>query len=464
MILDSLKVKMPSKQKKKNSNQITNPRLEAVRMLNHFQKDFIPLNLLFDRHQFDLEISKRDRNFVSELVYGTVRWQIQLDWILKQFVHGNLNKLPESIQNILRSGLYQLRFLKNIPTYAVLNEAVQLTRSFHLIKYSRLVNGVLRNYLRNEEHLLFPKSEENLVQSLVINHSFPEWMVELVLDQYGLEKTESILESSNRRPQLTLRVNKTKISVEDFVELLTDKNIGLKRSEIIPEFINLNENLVVQDIPGYAEGFFSIQNESAGIVSHLAKLDGTHDKIADVCAAPGGKLSHLAEILFDQISILGADISLSRLKLIQKNLRRLGLYSIRFIQADCTQLPFSNLDVILIDAPCSGLGVIRKNPDIKIRRKPKDLNHAVKQQMFLLEEAAKRLNNNGVLIYSTCSINNNENENLISNFLKSHSEFFIENASNFVKKSLVSTEGWVKTTPDTNRCDGSFSVRLRKEN
>lgn len=451
--------------KNQNSSKTADARIIAVRILNLFQKQLAPLSLLLNRFEIPVDLSAKDRSLIYELVFGTIRWQIQLDYLLKQFVHGNLPDLPLSVQNILRMSLYQIRFLDQIPNYAVVNEAAKLTRKFRQIRFTRLVNGVLRNYLRHDKQIRLPRKEENPLRSLSVRFAFPEWMVELFMEQYGEEKATAIMKGSNRKPSLTVRVNTKKISPENFRILLEKENIPTVQSKYFPEFFHVDEAIgSIKNLPGFSEGYFSVQDESAGIVAHLAKSARAGGRIADICAAPGGKLTHLAELSGERQPLIGIDLSRSRLQMIAENRERLGLNGIRLLQADGAQLPVKKMDVILVDAPCSGLGVMRKNPDIKLRRKPEDLQQAARLQRRLLDQAAEQIVDGGALIYSTCTINKNENEEVIQAFLHHHPEFDILQAGDFLAIPRVEKEGWVKTTPDMGKMDGSFCVRLQKRN
>ncbi len=199
-------------------------------------------------------------------------------------------------------------------------------------------------------------------------------------------------------------------------------------------------------------------------MAHLTKSAWVDGGIADICAAPGGKLTHLAELTGERHPLIGIDLSRSRLQMIAENRERLGLNRIQLLQADGAQLPVKKMNIILVDAPCSGLGVIRKNPDIKLRRKPADLQQAAALQQRLLNQAAEHTITGGTLIYSTCTINKNENERIITAFLHNHPEFEISPAGDFVDIPWVTKEGWVETMPEMEKTDGSFCVRLQKRN
>ncbi len=438
-------------------------RREALFILNIFSRTLSPLPLILRNRDWQGDFTNRDKRLITELVNGTLRWQIQLDWILRQFVHGQFAELPLSIQNILRLSLYQLRQLNQVPDYAVVDEAGILAREFHEIKYARLVNGVLRNYLRNQHHLQFPRTADDQLAALAIGYAFPRWQVELLVEQYGSERTASILDQLNQRPNLTIRINTEKISVAEFYQQLEKREISFSLSKFLPEFVSLEEKAgTIQELPGFDEGWFFIQDVSAGFVAHLTAPQ-PDQQIAEICAAPGGKLTHVAQLRRDQGIILGMDISRSRLAITAENIRRLGYQSIRLLQGDARRLPHRQMDMIVIDAPCSGLGTIRKNPDIKLRRKPEDLPAVQQLQLQILIAAAERLKPHGSVIYSTCTINKEENERIIAQFIHKQPQFKIEPISSFLILHGISAQDWLSILPDQDSLDGSFCVRLRKD-
>lgn len=446
------------KTKVKPQKKAAPARIHAIKLLCEFDRTLKPLNLLVQDFLEEEKIAQNEKAFLSELIYGSVRWRIQSDWILGQFLHGKLNEYPIEVQEILRSSIYQLQHLKSIPNYAVLNEAANLARAFREIKFVRLINGVLRNYLRNHNRIRIPNKEENPTQALSIQYAFPLWMVDLFMQQYGIESSENILDSLNQRPQICLRVNELKISIKEYQEKLQNKGVDFEHGYYLKEFLHIkNLHGSVQDLPGYKEGWFSIQDESAGLPSHFL-TQRKYKNIIDICAAPGGKITHLAQLTLDRNVLIALDLSFNRLKKVKQNLRRLDIESVRVVQGDGTNLPIKESDAVLIDAPCSGLGVIRKNPDIKIRRTQKDVEKIQELQWLLLKEADKILTKGGCLLYNTCTINKNENELMIERFLREHPEYAIDKINN--PKEL--SGNYFNNIKEISKMDGAFCARLKK--
>lgn len=432
-------------------------RVEAVRLLDLFHRKWRPLSLILSDHRWRVE--SRDRILASELLYGTIRWEIQLDWLLSQFVHGRLGDYPITVQNILRLGAYQIEHLRSIPDYAVVNEAVELARAFGQIRFARLVNAVLRNFLRRRKLIQWPATEAGAAEALGVRYAFQPWMVQLFLDQYGFALTEKVLASLNERPVFSLRINTKRRTPEEFVQVLGEQGIEAEPSPVLPEFVRIRGTLgPVWGLPGFSEGEFFVQDESAGIVAHLAEPQGP---FIDVCSAPGGKLSHIRQLLGDDLFLIASDLHASRLELVKDNFRRLRLKPPAFVQADGRRLPFRRGEQFLLDVPCSGLGVIRKNPDIKLRRTPEEISELVEIQKNLLEEAAKLLPPGGVIIYSTCTINREENQGVVEKFLSGHRDFSPVAISGWEEIRQPGSP-WLEILPVGTPLDGAFVAKVRK--
>jgi len=453
-------VKMTKNRKKPGSSPA---RFAAVQILDAFHQKMIPLKLILN--DFDsAHLSSRDWQLTRELVFGTVRWEIQIDWYLRQFIHGSLEDYPLTLKNILRTALYQLRFLEKIPDFAAVNEAVNLAHSMGLLKYARLVNGVLRNFIRRRDQIRWPKKDEDPVRHFSLVFSFPEWMVRLFLDNYGEERTSRMLESLNQKPGLTLRVSPAKIPVEEFLRHLRERNIEATVAGHLPEYVRIHTEAVdVRELPGYREGWFVVQDEAAGYAVYLAAPGNGHTVFLDACVAPGGKFSHWLERYGGRKHVAaGLDLHRKRLELVCQNMERLQLHSAKLVQGDARKLPFKRADIILLDVPCSGFGVIRKNPDIKLRRTPEDVVQLVELQNRMLEAAAEILEPKGSIIYSTCTVHPAENEKMVRGFLKRHPEFEIEPADQWVRCPWITREGWIEIIPGEADMDGAFCVRLTK--
>ncbi|NOY76962.1 MAG: 16S rRNA (cytosine(967)-C(5))-methyltransferase RsmB [Calditrichaeota bacterium] len=402
-----------------------------------------------------------DRPFVTELVQGTVRWHLYLDWILRQFVHNQYDKLPDVIHAILQISLYQKLFLTKIPDYAIVNEAIKLTRQGHQEKLVGFVNGVLRNVLRNVDEIDYPDEREDPVQALSVLFSFPEWMVRRWTERYGVEFTRSLLEALNRPPATSVRVNTLKITPEDYFEILQDEGFHPQFGLYLREFLLVHKSRWVEKFPFYHEGNFSIQDESAGLVAHV--LDPQPgETILDMCSAPGGKTTHIAELMRNQGRVIAVDLYAHRLQVVEENAKRLGLDCITSLVADGLTLSLEPVDRVLVDAPCSGLGVIAKKPEIKWRRTPRDIREMADLQSGLLENAARLVKKGGILVYSTCTIEPEENDHQIEKFLENHKDFVLEPPDAFVGEKVTDSGKWVKTFPHIHGVDGSFVARLKR--
>lgn len=404
-----------------------------------------------------------DRPFLTDLVQGTVRWQVYLDWVLKQFVHGKYAQLPDVIRAILQISLYQKLFMSRIPDYAIVNEANKLTRRANQDRLRGFVNGVLRNVFRNLDEIDYPNTDENPIQALSILFSFPEWMVSRWVERFGVAFTRSLLESLNQPPATFVRVNTLRTTADAYFQILQENGFDPKKGFYLPEFLLVHKSRWVEKFPFYQEGYFSIQDESAGLVAHV--LDAQPgETILDMCSAPGGKTTHIAELMKNRGRIIAVDLYPSRLQMVEENASRLGITCIETLEGDSRTLSLKPVDRVLIDAPCSGLGVIAKKPEIKWQRMPRDIRKMTAIQRGLLENAAKLVKEGGVIVYSTCTIEPEENENQIEAFLKNHKNFVLEPPGPFVGEKVTESGKWVKTFPNLHKIDGSFVARLKKIN
>ncbi len=407
-------------------------------------------------------VAPQDRPFITELVLGSIRWYLYLDWILRQFVHEKYDKIPLSVRMILHLSLYQKLFLSRVPDYAIVNEAIKLVRGVKQFRLTGFVNGVLRNILRSLDSLNYPEGTVDPEKALSILYSFPQWMVKRWLKRYGLDFTRALLDALNQPPGIGIRVNGLKTTRDQYFAVLKEHGIEARKGRFLREFLLVERSRGVERFPLYREGYFSVQDESAGLVAHvLAPQPG--ETVLDLCAAPGGKTTHLAELMQNRGKIIAVDLYAHRLEILSENAARLGISCIETVQADGRFLKREPVDRILLDAPCSGLGVISRKPDIKWRRTLQDIREMSALQFELLENAARLLKVGGVLAYSTCTIEPEENEEQITGFLKEHPEFVREPAQPFVGEIVVNREGFVQTFPHIHKVDGSFVARLVKK-
>lgn len=438
------------------------PRGCAIKILNRIERSDAYLDKLLDIELKAGDLSNVDKSLLAEIVHGVIRWQGKLDWVLNRFTHGNFSKTEINIRNALRVGLYQILFLDRLPHYAAVNEAVEFAKRIRGEKPGSFVNGVLRNIIRNLETLHYPKIEEDALQHFSVFYSHPSWLVKRWLGRFSTAELEKFLSANNEIPSLTLRVNKLKIAPLAFLSQLDEAKIQYQGSSFIDYFIKVRHLGGIAQMDSFRLGHFSIQDESAALpVLLLAPKPG--ERVIDLCAAPGGKTTMLSELMANQGEVLAVDKYEHKLQLLKTSLDRLGITNVQLVVADATQLDSIQAEKVLVDAPCSGLGVLRKKPDIKWKRQPEDIAKLADLQRRILDNAARLVAPGGVLVYSTCTTEPEENELMVKDFLRRHEEFTIDDASRFVNKSVVTPEGFITTYPHQHHLDGSFAARLQKK-
>ena len=437
------------------------PRGTAVKVLNRVERTDSYLDKLLDAELKSRDVADIDKSLFAEIVHGVVRWQGRLDWILNGFTHGNFSKSEVNVRNTLRVALYQILFLTHVPQYAAVHEAVEFIKRIRGEKFAGFVNAVLRNIIRTLDGIHYPNPDEDLTQYLAVYYSHPLWMIKRWLQRFGREETEKFLMANNEVPGLTLRINKLKITPSEFLTLLEKNNIPFQGSSFIDYFIKVKSLSGIAQMNIFQSGFFTIQDESAALpVLLLDPQSG--DRVIDMCAAPGGKTTFIAELMKNSGKIIAIDKYESKLNLIRTSCERLGIGNVETLVADSSDVVIPPADKIIVDVPCSGLGTLRKKPDIKWKREPEDIQHLVRRQTTLLENAAGLVKPGGVLVYSTCTVEPEENSGVIHTFLEKHPEFKIDDAQKFVNSSVVTSEGFIETFPHRHHVDGSFAARLIK--
>lgn len=461
MNLETTEVKTQEITSNEKPTLYAGPRGTAVKILNRVERTDSYLDKLLDAELKSKEVADIDKSLLAEIVHGVLRWQGRLDWILNGFTHGNFSKSEVNVRNTLRVALYQILFLNQVPQYAAVFEAVEFIKRIRGEKFAGFVNAVLRNIIRTLDSIHYPNVEEDLVQYLAVYYSHPAWMVKRWLDRFGREELEKFLISNNEVPGLTLRINKLKITPTDFILLLEKQNIQFHGSTFIDYFVKVKSLSGIAQMNIFQSGYFTIQDESAALpVLLLDPRPG--ERVIDMCAAPGGKTTFIAELMHNQGEILSVDKYESKLNMIKMSCERLGIQNVKLLVSDATQLDSSLADKVLVDAPCSGLGTLRKKPDIKWKRQAEDIPRLAKQQLNLLENGARLVKPGGVLVYSTCTTEPEENSLLVKTFLVQHPEFIADDASKFVNKSVVTEDGFIETFPHRHHIDGSFAARLIK--
>lgn len=411
----------------------------------------------------------RDRALLTEIVYGTLRWRGNLDSRIEPHLQRSLADTDPLIRNLLRLSLYQLLFLDKVPDYAAVNDAVEVAKKLKNDKAAGFVNGVLRNVLRQKNAEIAPGLKTDASSALAATYSQPQWLVEKWLDYFGNNEAIALMRSCNEQAPLVIRVNHTRCSRDELLAKLADGGVEAAPTPHSAFGISLKSTPPVERIPGFTDGFFQVQGESSQLVSVLLS-PRPYERILDACAAPGGKTTHIAELMQDCGAIVALDKSAGGLRKIGENAARLGLYSIETVLGDANLgLPdrfAGSYDRILVDTPCSGFGTLRSHPEIKWQRDQKDVKRLSQLQQRILNNVYNYLKPGGVLVYSTCTLMREENEDVVQEFLASHVGFDLEDAAIYLPetaKTLVKDKYFL-SLPHRDNTDGFFAARLRKVN
>jgi 16S rRNA (cytosine967-C5)-methyltransferase len=460
-----------------NFELLTSPRQLAFIALRDVHKGAYA-DIALDRVLQKANLLDSDRRLVTELVYGCTRRQRTLDALIDQLGKKKSHQQPKDLRTILHLGLYQLQYQERIPESAAVNTTVQLARENGFSGLTGFVNGLLRQYIRlgkkedgtmkNEQSFLssfFSFQSSDAVERLGILYSFPDWIIQVWVEQFGLAETEQLCLWMNKTPTIDLRINPLRTSIEEVEEALSSAGVASQRVPHLPQALRLISNAgPIQNLPGYDEGWWTVQDSSAQLVTHL--LDPQPGEVViDVCAAPGGKTTHIAELMRDTGKIFACDRTSSRLVKLQKNAQRLKLQSIEICTGDSRNLPqFQNTaHRVLLDAPCSGLGTLHRHADARWRQTPESVEELSLLQKQLISHASTFVKQDGVLVYSTCTLHPKENEDVVSSFLAEHPNWEIEPPSvDSPADTYSSAQGWMKVLPHQQDMDGFFMVRLRK--
>lgn len=439
-----------------------------MNVLTQVEQEGAYSNLLLNSALQKSSLTKSDAGLATELIYGTISRLNTLDYFLDKYVNKGVAKLQPWVRALLRISLYQVVYLDRIPDHAVVSEAVNLAKRRGHQGISGMVNGVLRNILRQKESLAIPK-DMPAAQRISLQHSHPQWLVERWIAQYGTEATEAICAANNEPPAVSVRVNTTMNSREEMLELMVSHGLDAAPSPLSPYGIVVRGagNMALTD--WYRDGMISIQDESSMLVAEAVQPEPGM-RVLDCCAAPGGKSAHMGELMKDEGTIVANDIHAHKGKLISDQANRLGLDSVMTVTGDALDLVDrfepASFDRILLDAPCSGLGVIRRKPDLKWGKSPEDIGDIAALQLRLLESVSSLLRPGGILVYSTCTIEPLENEGVVSAFLEGHAEFAIADdglgrLSRLEEKSLL-RGGGVQILPQHYHSDGFYIARLSR--
>ncbi len=409
---------------------------------------------------------KKDENLIRKIVYGVLENRDYIDYIIRKKSTVRLKKIDSTILMILRIGCYQICFLDNIPDSAAVNESVKLVKVKKLNKYTGFVNGILRNIARDIDNVMKIEDKTDM-EYLSIKYSHPLWLVEKYINDFGYDFTKDILKANNENPYLNIRVNSLKITRDDLMVKLKKYGFNVEKTKYANFGIIIYNPRRITELNEYKEGYFTIQDESSMLVAEI--MDPSENSLVlDISAAPGGKTTNMGELMNNSGKIIARDIFSHKLKLIEENAKRLGIDIIKTELYDGLKLDntlVDKVDYCLVDVPCSALGNIRRSPEIKYFRTMEDIENIIKIQRELLEIASKYLKISGKLIYSTCTINRDENINIIMDFLNDNKNYKLEPIVNEnLDTELFPTvdKGYIEIYSNIQKIDGFFIAQLIK--
>lgn len=441
----------------------------ALRALRDVDVKEAYANLSLDAHLTGSRLEGRDRGLATELVYGVTRRRGTVDWAIGQVATRPLDQIDPWIRNILREAVYQILYMERIPQSAAVDEAVELAKQYGHAGVAKFVNGVLRNLLRRLPTLHWPDPAVDPVGAAAIKHSHPEWLVREWTDRFGPETAEALMEASNRIPPLTIRINPLKAAREQVAEALAAEGVRTEPTPHSPYGLIIHELTSASHLDrlkAMKAGLFTVQDESSMLVAPVLNPQ-PGATVIDMAAAPGGKATHLAELMENQGQVLALDIHPHKVDLIEQNAKRLGASIVEAVYMDAREagrkMP-GRADFVLCDAPCSGLGTLARRPDARWRKQPGDIEELVPIQQGLLESAAAALKPGGALVYSTCTIHPRENQELVEAFVAAHPEFQFDEIARYLPPTLAAdaTGGYIQLLPHRHGTDGFFMARLVK--
>jgi 16S rRNA (cytosine967-C5)-methyltransferase len=438
-----------------------NPREIALKILYEIETESAFANETIEEYSKKIKLSSLDARFIRELVNGVTKLRRGLDYIISFFLKGEIEDLTVWILNILRLGVYQIDYLDRVPDRAAVDESVKLAKRYGHKGTAGLVNAVLRNYLRDKSKVVFPSIEDDKVKAVGTIYSFPDWMIKDWLRQFGEEETVKFCEAFNQKAKLSFRFNSLKISQKDLERALELKKIKYRKGNFFENFYWIESKIDLEYLFLFQKGYIYPQDESAGFPVRLLNPQ-PGETVLDMCAAPGGKLTFIAELMKNSGKFIALDSSSERMEKVKENCKRLGIENVSFQIGDARDYSTKPVDKILIDAPCSGLGVLGRNSDARWQKKKEDIKRLAQIQLSILQNAARLVKKNGVIVYCTCTLTEEENEGVIRQFLEQEKEFRKESISDYVDRKVVNENGFVRTYPHIHGLDGTFSARLKK--
>ena len=436
----------------------------------------ISLRNVLTKYQY---LDKRDRAFITRVVEGTLEHMIEIDYIINQFSKVKVNKMKPVIRCILRSAVYQLKYMDSVPNSAVCNEAVKLATKKGFASLKGFVNGVLRSIERNLDTITYP-DEANVMEYLSVKYSMPEWILQKWLAEYDRETVEIMLADFQTEKPTTIRVNRNVMSKKELAESLEKQGVHVENHPYLKDALRISSYDYLADLEAFQQGAFHVQDISSMLVAHLANPQ-EGDKVIDVCAAPGGKSLHMAELLRGTGHVEARDLTEYKVNLIRDNIQRSGMQNIEAVQWDATVLDEASVekaDIVVADLPCSGLGVLGKKTDLKYKMTEQTQRDLVALQREILSKVKSYVKPGGTLIYSTCTIHEAENMGNVEWFLKENPGYELTDIQDMLCDELRAEvaegafgkrftkaavrDGCLQLLPGVHKSDGFFIAKFKK--
>ena len=432
----------------------------AVEILNRIELNGAYAEPLLDSYLSGNNlINRQDKGLITELVYGVLRNRNKMDWAIAGIYTGNFDSMEIPVRNILRTGVYQLLATDRIPPFAAVNEAVEIAQNIRP-QAAGLVNAILRNIIRKKERIVWPEIAGDFISAISVLYSHPTWIVERWRKLYGAEETTAICRANNEIPPLTIRVNTLKISRDEMISALKKDGIAAKSAPFSPEGIIIYDNYSgLRETDAFRQGMIRVQDESSQLIAHLvAPQPG--EQMLDLCAGAGGKTLHIAALMQNRGEITAVDKNRAKLNQLTAEATRLGVKIVRIVQGDGAKKSASvsaMFDKVLVDAPCSGLGTLRRNPEIRWRLTRQDISALQQTQKSLLKNAAECVRSGGSLVYCVCTTTPEETEEIVADFLKSDKRFKLTHPIN-LPSEIITAAGFLRTFPHRHFLDGFFGA------
>lgn len=445
---------------------MNNARLSAFKALLHVDVNEGYSNIVLDKTLAEFSMDSRDKALASAIFYGVLERRITLNYIIKQFSNTPVKKMSPKVLEILRMGVYQILYLEKIPNSAAVNESVTLAKENGAVKAAGFINAVLRNLVRSIDKIKMPEYNKDPLLYLSVKYSCPKWLIEHWTKSYGMECTINLLKSTYNKPPIFARVNNTLVSVEELIDRLNSEDVKAEAITTVNGAVEIENTGSISELKSFQEGLFHIQDLSSQICCNLFNPK-SGERIIDVCSAPGGKAFTIAEIMNNKGELLAFDKYKGKAGLINKGAKRLNLSIIRASVRDATKKdskPLELADRVLCDVPCSGLGIVRRKPEIKYKSKSA-IDSLPDLQYLILCRASKLVKNGGILFYSTCTLNPKENNEVAAKFIENNNDFaqVSLNLPDFISHVVDEPKNQLTLMPHIHNTDGFFIAAFQKK-